>query len=499
MLKNFKNTRMIVGMISLMSIMGLSGCSSSSDNTKESVEIANTTSEKINLTMWHYYNGSTKDTLDNMITEFNETVGTEKNIFVDAYSYGSVNDLATALVASANKEIGMENMPNIFAAYADTALLLDDIGVVAPMDDYFSESELEMYRSDFLEEGRFDSEGSLKILPVAKSTEFVFINDTDFKVFSDEMEIDINTLTTWESLAEVASIYYDWTDSQTEEENDGRALFGLDSEANFMILASKQLGEEIYDYSGEKITFGLSRDGAKKIWDNYIVPYIKGHYVSHGSFRSDDIKSGDLLMYLGSASSIYYFPDVVELGRNESYEITGTTIPYPYFEGEEKIVVQQGAGMLISNTGEDYESAASVEFLKWFTAPENNLEFAVSTGYMPVQNEALNYERVEEVVTDLTEGEVTKIVISSIDTTYNKMLPEYTFYSNRPFNGSYDTRNAIRDYTINTLEIAKEELENQLELGVEREEALNNLTSDENFNVWYDGFETTINDILANY
>lgn len=504
--KVHKFSKFILLLFSILIILILNGCSSANNNTDTNTDanIGNNrdtqkNTDKISLTLWHYYNGSTKDMLDNMIIEFNETVGASKNIIVDAYSYSNVSDLASALVASANKEVGVEDMPDIFSAYNDTALLLDQLGTVASMDSYFTEEELLLFRNDFLEEGRFDAEGNLKILPVAKSTELVFLNNTDFEIFSNDTGVELSQLSTWESMLEVAELYYNWTDAKTEEEHDGRALFGIDSEANFIIIASEQLGEQIYKYDNSgNIIFGLSEEGARKIWEIYMTPYIKGYYVSQGSFRSDDVKSGDILMYAGSTSSVNYFPLSVELSRIDSYNIEGITIPYPYFEDGKKLVVQQGAGMLITKSNATSE-AASAEFLKWFTSPENNLEFAVSTGYIPVQNEALSYENVLDFIDEnLQDEEISDTLLSSIDTIYNKILPEYEFYLNKPFNGSYDTRDMIKNHVVDPLLVATSELENQISLGREREEVIESLTNEESFKKWYSEFKNDIDNILDN-
>lgn len=490
MFKNFRRNKALLSIIALISGITLSGCGTSDSSGKES-------SEKVTLTLWHYYNGSTKDMLDGMITEFNETVGAEKNIVIDAYSHSSVSDLASALVSSANKEVGVEDMPDIFSAYSDTGLLLDNLGVVASMDQYFTDEELSLYHKDFLTEGRFDSEENLKILPVANSTEILFVNDTDFQVFSEATGVDISQLSTWEGLLEASEIYYNWTDSQTEELDDGRALFGIDSEANHMLVAAKQLGEEMYDYSGDKVSFGLSEDGARKIWDTYIVPYIKGYYVSQGSFRSDDIKSGDLLVYSGSTSSVFYFPTAVELGRTESYDITGIAMPYPHFEDGEKIVVQQGAGMLISKSDEARESAG-VEFLKWFTSAENNIDFAVSTGYMPVQNSALSYSNVLNVTQEYYKDDISNIFASSIDVTYNDVLPEYTFYANKPFIGSYDARNIVKFAVTDCINNGLDIVENGISAGVPKQDLVAELIGEASFQKWYNDLSSDITETLEN-
>lgn len=501
----FKKFNVILSCLLTLSMLSLGGCSSSSSSsgtnsgtsTNQSTTQSTTTEtgDGITLTLWHYYNNNNKDAFDVILNEFNLGVGAENNITVESYSYSGVSDLAAALISSAYKEVGTPEMPNIFSAYTDTTLLLDNLGVVASLDAYFTDDEIAMYQQDFLNEGRFDSEGNLKIIPVAKSTEILFINDTDFQVFADETNVELSQLETWEGLAEVAEIYYNWTDAKTEEENDGSALFGVDSEANFMLVASKQLGEELYDYDSDEVSFGLSETSAKKIWDNMVVPYIKGHYQAYGSYRSDDVKSGDLLAYTGSTSSLFYFPTMVELGRETIYDIEGTAMTYPYFEGKNKVAVQQGAGMVVSKSDEVTEAAATF-FLKWFTSYENNTAFAVSTGYIPVQNESLSLDKVLNEM-ESTNDDISNVVYDATNVIYDDLLPNYEFYSNKPFDGSYDTRSISASSIVDTVANAEEYLNEQLASGEIYDDIIETLTNDDAFLTWYETLESSINDILG--
>ena len=55
----------------------------------------------------------------------------------------------------------------------------------------------------------------LVILPVAKSTEIMFINQTIFDRFSQATGVTIEDLDTWEGLYKAAEIYAEWTDRQS--------------------------------------------------------------------------------------------------------------------------------------------------------------------------------------------------------------------------------------------------------------------------------------------
>ncbi len=189
------------------------------------------------LTIWHYYNGAQKMAFDNMVQEFNETVGKEQGILLEAFSQGSVNDLTNAVKNAANREVGAQEMPDIFATYVDTTQEIDSMGLLASLDPYFSKDELTQYIEAYIDEGRFDAHGNLKVFPVAKSTEVLLLNKTDWNAFSEKTDTQLNELYTWEGIVRTAEKYYAYSG--------GKAFFGRDAFANYVIVGSKQLGMKL--------------------------------------------------------------------------------------------------------------------------------------------------------------------------------------------------------------------------------------------------------------
>ena len=82
----------------------------------------------VGLVLWHYYNGPQKVAFDELVTEFNDTVGREQGIVVEALSQGNVNDLMQNVIDAAEQKVGAGEIPDIFAAYADTAYTVDQLG-----------------------------------------------------------------------------------------------------------------------------------------------------------------------------------------------------------------------------------------------------------------------------------------------------------------------------------------------------------------------------------
>lgn len=99
-------------------VLGLVGCGGA-----QSTAQGNT--EPVNLSVWTYYNGDQLGSFNKLVDTFNNTVGKEKNIIVESYSQGSVNDLEAQVMAAAQGKVGASAMPNIFMAYADTAYAMD--------------------------------------------------------------------------------------------------------------------------------------------------------------------------------------------------------------------------------------------------------------------------------------------------------------------------------------------------------------------------------------
>ena len=73
----------------------------------------------------------------------------------------------------------------------------------------------------------------------------------------------------------------------------------------------QQLGVELFQVENGAMTLNVPREELYRLWENYYVPMVKGYFGAFGSFRSDDVKTGDILAYTGSTSSAMYFPSQV--------------------------------------------------------------------------------------------------------------------------------------------------------------------------------------------
>lgn len=431
-----------------------------------------------NIMVWTYYNGDQLESFTSLVNQFNETVGAQKGIKVSTESQGSVNDLETSVMDSAEGKVGAAAMPNIFSAYADTAYALDQMGMVMDLAPYLTEEEKAQFVEGYLSEGDFGEDDSIKIFPVAKSTELLFLNDTDWQAFADAADVRYEDLATMEGLTAAAEKYYNWTDAQTAAPDDGKALFGRDAMANYMLVGAQQLGDTIFAVKDGRMTVNFERDVARRLWDNYYVPFVRGWFAATGRFRSDDIKTGNVLAYVGSSSSATFFPTKVTNDANESHEISLKTLPAPQFEGGEAVAVQQGAGMVVTAAKEE-EVEASVEFLKWFVRAENNIAFSVGSGYLPVTRKANDMQEI--LASGLTlDDNMQQTLAVAVDTVNGNRL-----YTPHAFAGSNSARKVL-EYGLSDLAAAdRETVVQRIAEGQSAAEAEAEFLTDEYFEAWY--------------
>lgn len=436
------------------------------------------------VTVWHYYNGVQQENFDDMVLEFNETLGHELGIVVEARNKGTIADLSDSALASLRQDAGAEGAPDMFAAYAETAYTADRMGCVVDLSKYFTQEELKEYVDGYIEEGRLNGESGLEIFPTAKSTEIMMLNLTDWETFAEAEGVSFDDLSTWEGLAEAAEKYYNYTDALTEEPNDGKAFFGRDSVANYMVVGAKQLGLEYFTAADGDFVINENKDVLKKLWECYYVPYVKGYYLSQARFRSDDAKTGAIIAMVCSTTGAAYFPDTVTVNDEYTYAIEGVVLPVPNFEGTDHYLVQQGAGMVVVKSDEKTEYACSV-FLKWMTEKERNIAFSASSGYLPVKVEANDFSAIRDAY--LAAGKSEDAMLSAMEIAVEE-TGSYEMYAAKAFEKSAESRDFLETYIQNTAQAAHDEAAARIADGESRDEVLTEYVSQQAFEDWYAGF-----------
>ncbi|MEW4414023.1 extracellular solute-binding protein [Clostridium sp. AN503] len=460
----------------------LSGCGMASKKQEAPVMV----------TVWNYYNGAQKEKFDGLVQQFNDTVGQEENIIVEAVSKGAIDELVQNVKDSVDNKVGAEALPVICSSYADTAFELNEMGLLADMKPYLTQEEIDEYVDGYIDEGRFEAKDTLKIFPTAKSTEVLTLNLTAWEPFAEATGADFEDLSTWEGIAAVAESYYQWTDSQSEEPGDGKAFFGRDAFANYMLIGSRQLGHEIYRIEDGRPVLDFDKDTMRRLWDNYYVPFIQGHYLAEGKFRSDDLKTGSLIAYVGSTSGSPYTPEAVTYEDGTTYDITCKVLPLPNFEGTEPCAVQQGAGMVLFKSEEPVERAA-VTFLKWFTSEEENLDFSAGAGYLPVKKKANDEAFLEKMIAE-REMDISDVLKETLLVGIQE-AQEYQMYTTKPFKNGNGARAVLNTTMADLAKSDREAVKALVASGMEEAEAVSQFSTEEHFEEWYEDTYQKLNSI----
>lgn len=490
-MKHLKKLSAAISFILMASLFGCGDASSSEPSSSELID----KNEPVVITVWHYYNGVQQMNFDKSVAEFNNTIGRDEGIVVEAYSKDGISELADSVIASVKKSAGAENPPDIFTAYAETAYTIDQLGGLADIGKYFTDEEISEYVDEYIDEGRFSGDGSLKIFPTAKSTEIMMLNYTDWQNFADAEGVKVDDLKTWEGVAETAEKYYKYTDDLTPDiENDGKAFFGRDSVANYMIVGAKQLGAEFVslDENGKPV-LNIDKETVRRLWDNYYVPYVKGCYTMQGRYRSDDVKLGKSIAIICSTTGTAYYPAEVTIDDDYTYPIENIVLPVPSFEGTESYAVQQGAGMSVISSNEQKEYASAV-FLKWFTDEERNIEFSINSGYLPVKKSANDFEKIS-AVNEQSENAVKETMLNSLKLAIDE-VNNYSLYTMKPFETASGVRDYLGNYIQTTADEAYASVIERTESGESHDDVIAEYTGNEAFESWFSEFSSSMENLV---
>ncbi len=389
---------MIVALLLAVCLVGCSGGNSPLDPKKP-----------VTLNMWHNYGGDMQTTMDYLIDQFNATVGKDKGIVINVTAISSSADLNNALAMILNEDPGAPEMPDIFTGYPRIAVQFQQKWMLADLSNYFSEDELDAYVDAFIEEGRLQ-DGGLYVFPLAKSTEILYLNQTLFDEFAAATGADPELLSTFEGLAELSQMYYAWS---------GKDFYAADSWFNVAEVGMEQLGGDFFAEDG---ALQLDNDQYRHIFETLYAPAVNGGIAIYDGYSSDLSKTGDLVCSTGSSAGILFYGDTITYADGTVKDVEYSILPYPVFDGGDKTALQRGGGLIVSKRDEQREYAAA-QFLRWLTAPEQNMLFIAQTGYLPVTKQAFETDlRVHlETVEDQRIEKMLTAVLS--------MYEEYEFFT----------------------------------------------------------------------
>lgn len=410
----------------------------------------------VTVTIWHVYGSQTASPLNDMIDRFNNTVGKEQGVIVKIGMVTDSDSIDSTLLSSLTKEPGAQELPDLFVAYPRIAEQFPE-DTLLDFSNYFSEEELAAYRSDFLSEGYFDNK--LLMLPIAKSSELVFVNKTIFDRFSADTGITTDCFKTTESLLAACDSYYDWSD--------GKTMFQINDFYHYFLANMTMLNQEF-------VTDGKI-NASSVAFEQIFVPLahagIYGGLCVGDGYASDRWKTGEVIGSAGSTAGILYLRDHVTYEDNSTENIEMLVLPYPRIAEATPAVVQRGGGLFAVKSSDERKNQAAAVFAKWIAQEQNNLDFVTQAGYLPVTDAAF-----EHLFSNLSsvENEKYRLLYQAVSEQY---ADDYRFCKVPLFEGSSDTQKNFEQLIKTTFADAHEEYITRIQNGENAETVMEELTA----------------------
>jgi len=336
----------------------------------------------VTLSIWHVYGAQTRSPMNTLIERFNKTVGKECGIIISVTSVTNSTAIHDALVAAARNQPGSGELPDLFTCYPKTLVAMGS-GMALDWGKFFTEEDLKSYVPQFIEECKID--GVLRLFPIAKSTNALFINRTIFDRFSQDTGASYADLATWEGIFRTAARYQEWSH--------GKAFFMCDDWLQYAMLNTEALGEPFF--AGRAVRW--DNPALLKVWKPLAEAAVNGQVCLTPGFATKPMMMGNAICGVESTASILYFKDTVTLSDNSTMPLRLLVLPEPRFAGAKRLDIQRGVGLCARPSTPEKEYASAV-FCKWLTEAENNLPFVIQGGYLPVRKDSFEKLRKAEDV-----------------------------------------------------------------------------------------------------
>ncbi len=392
----------------------------------------------VTIVFYHTMGQNLSDVLNAYIEEFNKLY---PNITVQHEQVGGYDDVRTRI----STEITVGNQPNIAYCYPDHVALYNISKAVVPLNSLInslavveradgeeermglSQVQIDDFIDGYYNEGKQFGDGKMYTLPLSKSTEVLYYNKTFFD------KHNLTPPTTWDELEALCA--------RILEIDPDCIPLGYDSEANWFITMTEQLGTPYTSATGEHFLFNTAENRAfvKEFRDWYKKGYLTtqelfGSYTSGLFVATEGQRS---YMSIGSsAGATHQRP--TKVGNSYPFEVGIATIPQ--VDPANPKVISQGPSLCIFEKENKQEVYASWLFMKFLTTNVDfQAEFSMVSGYVPVLESVAEYDAYKTKFLDKADGGdyiaalSAKICLEQVD----------AYYTSPAFNGSSVARDQV--------------------------------------------------------
>jgi multiple sugar transport system substrate-binding protein len=342
----------------VFSLTACGGSGSTPDNSESqpadpaSVEVE--LSEPITITFWHgIVQENMQQTLNEIVDNFNNTIGAEMGITVESYAKGEMSDLENAVTAA----IKAGNMPNVTMTEAASVVDWLQAGCVVDLTPYIENAnyglDLNDYYNIYIEDScSYPVEGYYS-LPLYVACEVMYYNVDFFKA---------NNLTvpaTWAEFEDVCTKISQIT---------GRPAGGWDEGVKCFSTLVEQKGIGYTDRNG-KLLFADDMDGTTDVISWYQDMVQRGIIRAPGEdfFFSGPFANQQVQLYISSGNE----GEFINMKIPEDARFEWSCAPVPQFENGTKADYAEGFLVsMLDNSGDLATRWASWIFIQYLQSYE---------------------------------------------------------------------------------------------------------------------------------
>ena len=412
----------------------------------------NNNEEKIVVQFWHGNGANIQNIIEEMIVSFEAKY---PNVDIQQTSEGSYDNLLDKV----KKYIQTGEVPAIVQTYPDHVTAYLHSNSVVDLNEYIYDEEVgfdalgfdpSILVPSFYNEGGVYGGDAFYSLPLNKSTEVVFYNQTVFakydwfttllgydkdEVYSSYEPVQLNAEgyvsngtkrvidanfiwhPTWQEFEKIGEAFKTTPEYKSfMDSNTMSAAFAYDSQSNLFITLTQQLaaldenqaygarGEQAYTRFGTtgnlvngEFTF-LNQDNpyAREAVSYYKSQVDLNHFTTSGvlgvNYCSDAFKAGQCIITTGSSAGATY-------KNSDSFSVGVAT--YPQWEGtdpENYQVIQQGTNLTLLDQVDDEVEKYAWLFMLHMINYENSLKFSTGTAYFPIREDVYESQKYQDFV-----------------------------------------------------------------------------------------------------
>jgi sn-glycerol 3-phosphate transport system substrate-binding protein len=312
--------------------------------------------------LWYSYGGKNRQVLEALVTRFNrrQTEHYVHAVYQGDYFEGLAK-LRTALAAGAG--------PTFSHVIGEVVPYLDYAGVLEPLGEYPGAHEFGVIPELGQEKSWVGGGGRpLVALPFNRSTPIAYLNGQHFS------QAGLGAPTTWAELRQAASVLTRRQGNRIE-----RHGFGCPISWWFWVALMGQAGGEIVDAEGRVSLGGEAGVRAVEFWQTLVhldrtMKLPPGRDYDAWEATNKDFLAGRTSMIWTSTAFLKY------LEENARFPVLAAPLP----RQERRAVPTGGTHWVMLRHAPAPAKQAAWAFLRYMHEPEQVIEWATSTGYLPV-------------------------------------------------------------------------------------------------------------------